>query len=155
MLTYTLPDGMPESVHDGLTMLRRTLSALCLFSLLLGCEPWIDEPDPGHGIYYLENQTGALLLVEATSPWGDELTLTNREVPAGETREIYSIVNDGHLFPSNAFGTFEVYRGAVSDTTRVYSGVNDHEWEERYPDTEGDPPDGLALTLSIQDATVL
>jgi hypothetical protein len=107
------------------------------FSIVLGCEPWIGEPDVAKGVYYLENLTTDRLVVEAQSHWGDPMVLTNREVEAGETTETYSRLNDTSLWPSNTCGQLSVHRETVSEETLVYSGVNDSDWTLQSGQTDG------------------
>ncbi len=123
------------------------LLCLLVFPLAMGC--YIGEPEPVLGVYYLENLTEDRLVVEAESPWADPLQLTNPEVEAGETRKIYSQVNDASLAPSGAFGQLTIHRETVSDETLVYSGIDDAHWALQPGGEGGDGMSRLHYTLTI------
>ena len=120
-----------------------------IFALAMGCELHISEPAPSRGVYYLENLTEDRLVVEAESPWSDPLQLTNSEVEAGETRELYSRVNDASHAPSNMFGQLTIHRETVSDETLVYSGIDNAHWVLEPGGEGGDGKPRVHYTLTI------
>jgi len=128
---------------------RSRLLFVLLFPLAMGCELHISEPAPSRGVYYLENLTEDRLVVEAESPWSDPLQLTNPEVEAGETRELYSRVNDASHAPSNTFGQLTIYRETVSDETLVYSGIDNGHWAIQPGGEGGDGKPRVHYTLTI------
>lgn len=122
---------------------------LLLLLPLLGCEPWIGEPDAVLGVYYLENLSDDPLVVEAEGSWGDPLELLNHQAAPGETIELYRHVNNASLFPSNTFGQFMVYRDTVGQETLLYDRVHDPDWTMEAGGQNGDGRDRLHYTLSL------
>ena len=85
-----------------------------------------------HGDYYITNNTSNKLIFEAFGNWstGEVDLLTNTNNP-GDKTHIYTFTegSGGHVRPSNSWDEFYVYAGVKSDSTKIYSGIKNNDWE--------------------------
>ena len=85
-----------------------------------------------HGDYYVTNATKSNLIIAASGNFGSgEAKLLTDEIGSGDKIHIYTFTegSGGHVMPSNAWSDFIVYAGHKSDSTIIYSGIDNSDWE--------------------------
>lgn len=131
--------------------LTKDVIFLCgLLSLAMVCTNCngIGEPIT-HGDYYITNNTVSKLIIAAFGNFGTgEMALIANEINPGDKTHIFTFTegSGGHVMPSNAWGDFYVYAGIKSDSTVIYSGIENNDWEYEVTNSE----DHLIYHLRIE-----
>jgi hypothetical protein len=92
------------------------------------------------GDYYVTNNTTSTIILAAEGNWGSgAVELIEDEIVPGAKTYIYTFTegSGGHVLPSNAWGDFYVYDNIVSDSTIIYSGIQNEDWIYEGSNSEG------------------
>jgi len=105
----------------------------CLLSIALVCTNCNKIVEPiTHGDYYIRNNTVSKLIITAFENIGTgEIELLANEISQGGKTHIFTFTegSGGHVMPSNAWDDFYVYSGIKSDSTIIYSGIENNDWK--------------------------
>ncbi len=84
-----------------------------------------------HGDYYITNNTTDKLHVRAFYDFNEEEDLLVNEINPGSKVHIFTFTEGtgGHVMPSNAWTDFYIYSGYISDSTIIYSCIENSDWE--------------------------
>lgn len=132
------------------TLTKNVLFLYGLLSIAVVCTTCngIGEPIT-HGDYYITNNTMSKLFITAFGNFGTgEIELVANEINPGDKTYIFTFTeaSGGHVMPSNAWNDFYVYAGIKSDSTIIYSGIENSDWEYEGTNSE----DHLIYNLTIE-----
>ena len=97
--------------------------------------------DVVYGDYYITNNTKDVLVLSAfdknTIPM--KIELLQNEINPGAKVHIFTAIErtGGHVMPSNFWSEFYVYNQVVADSTIIYSGIDDTDWQVEGRNAQG------------------
>jgi len=132
-------------------MKKYILTLASLLIILMVCNSCKDKytEEVSYGDYYITNNTLDTLIVTASSnSVGSDVVFLTNKIALGNKTHIYTFKegSGGHVLPSNAWSDFHVYKGIISDSTIVYSGINNNDWVNEGSSSQNH----LILNLTIQ-----
>ncbi|MGB0392102.1 MAG: hypothetical protein ACPGD5_11065 [Salibacteraceae bacterium] len=118
-------------------MINSTIKILGLIGLAVLCVACPQknniEDSIQHGDYYIINNRSVKLIASAIDSYTNkEVELISNEIAPGSKVLVFTLTEGigGHLMPSNAWKEFYVYEDVKSDSTIIYSGLEDKDWKE-------------------------
>jgi hypothetical protein len=115
----------------NIDLLKRNLIFYILVSITFPCCWGIGDP-VAYADYFVTNNTTTILIVTAFGNFGiGEVELLANEINPAAKKQIYTFVegSGGHVMPSNAWDEFYVYAEHESDSTIIYSGIENSDWK--------------------------
>jgi hypothetical protein len=112
--------------------LKSTVIAYSLISIAMTYSNCVAPEPISHGDYFITNNTVNKLIVTAFGNFGTgEVELLANEIYPAAKIHIYTYTDasGGHVMPSNAWDEFYIYSEYKSDSTTIYSGIDNSDWE--------------------------
>jgi hypothetical protein len=110
----------------------KTLLINALFTIHIFTASCVVE-DVAYGDYYITNDTMNMLVISAfdKSTVTMKIELLQNEINPGVKAHVFTAIENtgGHIMPSNFWSKFYVYNEIISDSTIIYSGIDDSDWQ--------------------------